>query len=243
MQYQNMSIEQKKKIHNRVQQWALKARDSLPNDHGVFCLVLLHLMKNSHRYFNLEVPSDLQRHILQNQPLKDSKNLTLCDMSKEVNKKLRVACDLKGKNRLVKHQNVVQQLKKEFKSFRNLSSVSGIALKTVHNWCSLPKQKVHKAKELSQLRRTEFEQFLLQDTISFAHPSKRYAGKRFLCDTLDMTRKKYLAQPEYHKYGIVSMSTMKMYRPRYIFAVWGRHHWISVYVTSVKTLNKFSKHY
>ena len=173
-------------------------------------------MKNSHRYFNLDVPSDLQRHILQNQPLNDTKNLTLCDMSKEVNKKLRVACDLKGKNRLVEHQNVVQQLKKEFKSFRNLSSVSGIALKTVHNWCSLPKQKVHKAKELSQLRRTEFEQFLLQDTISFAYPSKRYAGKRFLCDTLDMTRKKYLAQPEYHKYGIVSMSTMKMYRPRYI---------------------------
>ena len=58
--------------------------------------------------------------------------------------------------------------------------------------------------------------FLLQDSISFANPSKKFMGKRFLGDTWDVTRQKYLNQSEYHKHGIISLSTMKAYRPAYI---------------------------
>ena len=58
-QYNSMSVDEKTHIHNRVCQWALKARDSMPNDnHGIFCLVASHLLKKAHRYFNLSQPPD-----------------------------------------------------------------------------------------------------------------------------------------------------------------------------------------
>ena len=53
-QYDAMESDQKMCIHNRIRQWALKARESLPKDHGIFCLVVAHLLKNAHRYFDLE---------------------------------------------------------------------------------------------------------------------------------------------------------------------------------------------
>ena len=111
---------------------------------------------------------------------------------------------------------MVTELKENFQTFRNISFASGISLKTVHNWCALPKKKEHKAKALADLRKKEFENFLLQDQISYEHPSKKFSGKRFLRDTLDITRKKYLADTQYHKNGIISLSTMKAYRPEYI---------------------------
>ena len=52
----------------------------------------------------------------------------------------------------------------------------------------------HKATELAQLQKKEFEDFLMHDTISFEHPSKKFSGKRFLRDTLEVTRSKYLQQ-------------------------------------------------
>ena len=124
--------------------------------------------------------------------------------------------DLKGKNQLAEHQQLVDELKSDYQTFRNISFMSGISLKTVHNWCSKLKAKVHKASELARLRREEFQRFLLQDSISFAHPSKKFAGKWFLRDTLEVTRKKYLEQSEFHQYGIISMSSMKEYRPSYV---------------------------
>ena len=47
----------------------------------------------------------------------------------------------------------------------------------------------------------------------YTHPCKKFARKRFLHDTLDVTRQKYLAQSQCHKYRIISMSCMKKYRP------------------------------
>ena len=107
-------------------------------------------------------------------------------------------------------------MKHDYQTYRSLSSMSGISLKTVHGWCSLPKVKKHKGSELLKLRKQEFEQFLLQDSISYCHPSKKYAGKKFLRDMMEITRQKYLQQRQYHQYGIVSMSTMKAFRPSYI---------------------------
>ena len=72
---------------------------------------------------------------------------------------------------------------------------------------------------MSQLRREEYIQFLSQDTISFEHPCKKHAGKRFLRDTLEVTRKKYLQQSEFHTNGVISYSCMKDYIPNNIFLV------------------------
>ena len=150
----------------------------------------------------------------------EDKNVTsgenVIDKFKEANKKLCEVGDLKCKKWLVEQQKLVAELKEEYQSFRNMASLSGISLKTVHGWCSLPKPKIHKAKALSQLRKDEYERFLWQDTISFAHPGKKFAGKRFLRDTLQMIRKKYLQRSQFHTHGILSMSSMKAYHPKYI---------------------------
>ena len=64
-QYEQMDSEQKGRIQNRVRQWALKIRDVLPKDHGLFCLVLAHLLKNAHRYFDLASPSEFQKQLFE----------------------------------------------------------------------------------------------------------------------------------------------------------------------------------
>ena len=215
LQYENMNSEQKIRLSNRIRQWALKARENLPRDHGVFCLVVAHLLKNSHRYFDLDRPSDIQQQILEDKSMNESTREKMVEQFKDANKKVREA-ELKGKRRLVQQKQLVKSLKSMYHMFRNMSFMSGIPLKTVHSWCSLPKVKCHKATEMSKMRQKEFEQFLLQDSILFAHPSKKFAGKQFLRGTLEETRKKYLAQEDYHKFGIISFSSMKKYRPSYI---------------------------
>ena len=213
LQYQSMSNEERTRLSNRVRQWALKARDGLPKEHSLFCLVVGHLLKNAHRYFKLHSPTELQKHIMHDKSISDANSDVDLDESKNANKKLRMINELKGKNRIHEQQELVNEMKENYQTFRNIVSVSGVSLKTVHSWCSIPKQKVHKGKELSKLRRAEFIDFLSQDTISFEHPCKKFSGKRFLRDTLEITRKKYLEQRQYHKYGIISMSSMKKYRP------------------------------
>lgn len=69
--YEQMEINQKNKIKNRVRQWALKARNALPNEHGMFCLVLSHLFKNAHKYFNMEKPSDFQKKLLEDRSISE----------------------------------------------------------------------------------------------------------------------------------------------------------------------------
>ena len=44
LQYKQMMKQEKFRISNRVRQWALKAREYLPNEHGLFCLVIGHLL-------------------------------------------------------------------------------------------------------------------------------------------------------------------------------------------------------
>ena len=48
IQYESMDSDEKTRIHNCVHQWALKARNNLPSNHGIFCLVVAHLLRNAH---------------------------------------------------------------------------------------------------------------------------------------------------------------------------------------------------
>ena len=123
---------------------------------------------------------------------------------------------MKKQNRIREQQILVQKLKEEKGSYRKIAAVSGIALKTIHNWCSVPKLRVHKGTERRKLHQEEFINFLMQDTVTYCHPCKRYAGKRFLMTTWDETYKKYLQQPSFHKHGVMSQTRMKFLKPKYI---------------------------
>ena len=133
LQYQNMSSEQRSHVQNRVRQWALKARHSMPSDdHGLFCLVAAHLLRNAHKYFNLEAASQLQKPVLEEKMVSEPTCQRIIDDFKEANKTLWCIGDLKDKNRVSEQQRLVCKMKEEYQTFRNMSFMSGISVKTVH---------------------------------------------------------------------------------------------------------------
>ena len=136
---------------------------------------------------------------------------------KEINKRLREIRTLKRQNRIIEQQEMVQKIKQMKGSYRAISGLSGIALKTVHDWCSPPKERQHKGTSRAKLRKDEFLNFIMQDTISYCTSSKKYAGKRFLLHTWNEIYNLYLQQPEFHRHGVISKSTMRSYKPKYVF--------------------------
>ena len=183
----------------------------MPKDYNSFCLVATHLIKNAHQYWNVQKPDEI----------KDSEESKMeqdfVSDCKDVNRKLRIIQTLKRQNRINEQQEVVTKLKEEEGSYRDIAKKSGISLKAVHLWCSIPKSHEHKATSRANLRKEEFTNFLMQDTVTFSHPCKRYANKRFLIDTWEQTYKRYLQQKEYQKYGTIGKSTMRSYKPKNIF--------------------------
>ena len=111
---------------------------------------------------------------------------------------------------------MVSKLKQDIGVYREISSVSGVSLKTVHHWCVAPKNRKHKGTARADLRREEFTNFLMQDTITFSHPCKKYAGKKFLMHTWDQVHKCYVQQIEFHQQGMISKTTMRSYKPKSI---------------------------
>ena len=216
-QYNAMSKEQRSRLNNRVRQWAQKVKDSMPRDHGIYCLVLDHLLRNAHREFRMPNPSQLQQYILGNREISEEVKHQVIEEFKVLNQKVRLAGDLRKKKRTKEQQDVVSELRSDYGSYRNISAMCGISVKTIHKYCSETKEKIHKATELCRLRKEEYEAFLMQDTITFEHPCKKFAGKRFLRDTLEVTRNKYLQQPQYHKFDIISRTSMIEYHPSHIY--------------------------
>ena len=98
----------------------------------------------------------------------------------EVNKALRQIRTLKRQNHIREQESSVKKLKEKIGSYRDIAKLSGIALKTVHDWCSAPKNREHKLISRSNLRKEEFVNFMMQDTITFSSSCKRYSGKRFM---------------------------------------------------------------
>ena len=75
-------------------------------DHGLFCLVAAHLLRNAHRYFNnLDRPSEIQMQLLEEKTITEVTRQRLIDEFKAANKKLRVIGDLKDKNRIAEQKN------------------------------------------------------------------------------------------------------------------------------------------
>ena len=169
-----MSSKVKAKEKNRIRQLAFKVREKMPKDYKSFVSVANHLVKNAYRYHNIdELKKDENtEEIKLERPIQQEDEKSIC---KEVNKKLREASALNCQNQIIEQQELVSKLKIEHGSYRNLSKLAGVPLKTVHAWCSQPKERSHKSKERSELRRQEFTNFLMQDTITFSYPCKKYS--------------------------------------------------------------------
>ena len=138
------------------------------------------------------------------------------ELCKEINKCFRQICTLKKQNRINEQQQLVMKLKQNHGSYRSLSAKSGIPLKTVHQWCCIPKDRKHKGTAKAEIHRQKFTNFLMQDTITYNTACKRYAAKRFMVDMWDSIYQKYVNQPEYHTNGVISKSTMCTYKPKNI---------------------------
>ena len=217
-EFSSMSPSEKCKMNSRIRQIAARLKPMFPKQHSMFVLVAAHLLKNSHLYFNMQRPSELQCKILESKSISVETKEKMFGEFKEANRKIRNVRTLKYQNRIEEQKAEIESLRKEYGTLKNIADVSGIPVKTVYKWCTEGKgnNKVKKRVELSKLRRQEYESFLLQDTISFPHPCKKYSGKRYLKYTIEETRKIYLSQPEYHKYGILSKTRMTDFRPLYI---------------------------
>ena len=207
---------EKSRMEMKVRQAAKRGRDKLPKEYNTFVMVVAHLLKNAHLYFNMKNPSVIQRRVLESKTITDEMRQEIIDDFKEANKSIRDVGNLRSMNRVREQNEKVNQIKEKYRSYRSLSQKSGISVKTVHKWCSKPQRKLHKGTELSNLRRSEVEEFLMQDSITFPHPCKKHSGKRFMRDTWEITRDKYLLQPEYHRYGVLSLSTLKNFKPKHI---------------------------
>ena len=57
---------------------------------------------------------------------------------------------LKSQNRIHEQQELVNQLKIEVRSYRKISKYTSTPLKTVHQWCSEPKERLHKGTKKSK---------------------------------------------------------------------------------------------
>ena len=147
--------------------------------------------------------------------IEDNGSVLEIDTQSEVMKKLRIIRTLKHQNRIREQQDKVVELKKHG-SYRTLKALTGIPLKTLHDWCAEPKERNHKGTTRSQMKKDEFLNLLMQDTITYSHPCKHYAGKKFLLHTWDEVYKRYINQPEFHRHGIISKTSMRIYKPKYI---------------------------
>ena len=141
---------------------------------------------------------------------------TKSEKCKDINKLLHEIHTLKRQNRIKEQQDHVIKVKDKFGSYLEISKLSGTPLKTVHQWCSEPKDRKHKATARAELHKNEFTNFLMQDAITYTSACKKYAGKRFMISTWEEVYKKYTQQPEFHKHGILSKTTVQMFKPKFI---------------------------
>ena len=188
-----VSTREKVREQNRICQLAKTAREKMQKDYQSFCLVAAHLVRNAHRYYSeanckqtMKSEENKSEEKLQDVPMSDAEEI--CN---DVHQKLCVIRSLKHQNRIKEQQDMVTKLRNIYGSYRNLKKISGHPLKTLHDWCSPPKEKIHKAKKRADLKKEEFTNFLMQDTISYSHPSTTYVGKKFLMHTWDEIFKKY----------------------------------------------------
>ena len=110
----------------------------MPKDYKSFVLVAAHLVKNAHRYYDVDCKEEGVKADVEIGTTGTTEENRKC---KELNKLLQEISSLKRKNCIKEQQLNVNKLKEAFGSYRSISQLSGIPLKTVHFWCAEPKRK------------------------------------------------------------------------------------------------------
>ena len=209
----NESKGERLKEKNRIRQLAFKARENMLKNYKSFCLVAEHLVCNAHCYYKEEVGNVLKMEGKVKTDCVEKEGVCELDFT-QANKHLREIRVLKQQNRVCKQQERVQKLMSKV-MYRELSKMTGIPLKALHDWCSDPKEILHKSTDCANSKK-EVLNFLMQDSITYSHPCKRYAGKKFLLHTLDEVYNRYTQQTQFHKHGKISKIALRLYKPKYI---------------------------
>ena len=138
-----LSGEEKICEQNCIRQLAFRAHKNMPKDFNSFCRVAEHLVKNAYRYYNIPESDELKEEAVTpvNKIVKKSTVESSCQSG---NKLLHTIRSLTRQIRIQEQQVLVKMLKSEVGSYRDLSRVTGTPLKTVHEWCSEPKERSHK---------------------------------------------------------------------------------------------------
>lgn len=195
---------------SRVRKIAQRLKVKLPSNENIFTDVLLHMVRSEARFQEAKKSSvNLTRMEL---------NLTV-EKVQEVNKTLRVLRTLYEQRRFAEQNTLAASLRLEIGSVKDIAAYAGSTKGYVRRLVFPPKKKqTHKATQRFEAKKAEFHRFLDQDSISFALPGKRYAGKRFLHDTWQSVAEKYEQQPEFHTHGKIAPSTMrsKAYKPPHL---------------------------
>ena len=143
--YRVITPEDKVKEQNRIRQWAFKACEKMPKDFKSFCMVAEHLAKNAHRYWDINVEDankiklEAEEQVSKRKKTTENMDIRVAECM-EVNKTLCEIQCLRWQNRIREQQALVSKLFSHVGTYRELSWTSGIALKTLHEWCSPPKQ-------------------------------------------------------------------------------------------------------
>ena len=188
----------------------------MPKDYKSFVLVATYLAKNAHRYYSADDLKEVKKE--ENETTQQTKDTSSSSDLKcrDVHQQLTIIRTLKCQNCICEQQEKVSKLKEVYGSYRDNSRIIGIPLKTVHGWCASPKDRIHQGTERSKLKRDEFTNFLMQDTISYSHPGQKYSGKKFLMHMWNEIFKRYSQQPDFHKNGLISKTSMRIYKPKNI---------------------------
>ena len=125
-QFQSLPSNERTKLDNRVRQWAHRSREHLPKKHFLFCLVLSHLLRNAHTYFNIPNPTDLQLKLFEEKCISDSTKHEFVAEFKEVNKRIREVCEMKQKRRVIDQKRLVSELRDDYGTYKNIAQISGI---------------------------------------------------------------------------------------------------------------------
>ena len=108
-------------------------------------MVTTHLAKNAHHYWDIDKDTANKIKLeaeaeVRKKKSKTNKMDTAAEQCIEVQRTLHEIRMLKRQNRIHEQQDLVAKVRTKFPTYRELSKASRIALKTVHEWCSLPKE-------------------------------------------------------------------------------------------------------
>ena len=114
---------------------------------------------------------------------------------------------LKRQNRIIEQQAIVVKLKEKYWSIQSNINDFRHSIKNCASVVFHSQGKELKGTSRAKLKKAEFINFLMQDTISFSNPLQKVCWKTILLHTWDDIYRTYLEQEQFHKHGVLSKSS------------------------------------